>query len=362
LGEVVERALDKGAVFTSWSDSLELVPWQEALAECGVEPGRYLRARSLDEALPWDHISTGVRREFLLRERRLALAGQTTPDCRHGQCLGCGVCTTAGVPTTLKAQAHLDIRPRIGAATSWLQTPEKLRKDLSDKTHVRAPEHEAPPMEDLGCKDGAFRVDFRKLGPAVYFSQLELTRLFERAMRRAGIPISFSQGFHPMPRMSFGRALPVGVGSVREEMIVVLRRFWSADKILHALAGQMPQGLEVLDVAEVPAGTKASQPKFEEYLLRYSVDDKTKAIQNSWLSFLTAKAIAFEKKTKNGVRNLNLRGLFKDIRVLSRDRLRITFDFQKDYLNPWTAVQAVTPEVHFYQVRLTKIRSMNVTT
>jgi radical SAM family uncharacterized protein/radical SAM-linked protein len=367
LAEVVERAVDKGAVFASWSDSLDLIPWQEALAECGVEPGRYLRARPLDEPLPWDHISTGVRREFLLRERRLALTGQTTLDCRHGQCLGCGVCTTAGVPTTLKAQAHLDIRPRISAATSKPQASKQLRDKLSNEADVGTSGHEAglhkaQLVDDLGYKGRAFRVAFRKLGPAVYFSQLELTRLFERAMRRAGMPMSFSQGFHPMPRMSFGRALPVGVGSVREEMVVVLRQVWSAGEVLHALAGQMPQGLAVLDVAEVPAGTKAPQPEFEEYLLHYSVDDETKAIQNAWQSFLAAKAIAFEKKTKRGVRSLNLRGLFKDVRVLSRTRLRLIFDFQKDYLNPWTAVWAVTPDVRFDQVRLTKIRSMNVTT
>jgi len=369
LAAVVERALDKGAIFAGWSDSLELIPWLEALRECGVEPDRYLRARGLDETLPWDHISSGVRREFLLRERRLALAGQTTPDCRHGQCLGCGVCTTAGVPTALREQARLDIRPRVGAAMSGPLASEQPQDEMSDETHAGVPTAGVPAVgssardahcvDDLGCKGATFRVAFRKLGPAVYFSQLELTRLFERAMRRAGMPMSFSQGFHPMPRMSFGRALPVGVGSVREEMVIVLRQAWSAVETAHALAGQMPRGLEVLEVSEASAGTRASQPAFDEYLLHYSVDDAKVEIQDAWSSFLAAEQIEFEKKTKRGTQSLNLRGLFKDVRILSRMRLRLIFDFREDYLSPWTAVQAVTPDVRFDQVRLTKIRSMN---
>ena len=218
------------------------------------------------------------------------------------------------------------------------------------------PEH-GTPREDLGHKAVTLRISFRKLGPAVYFSQLELTRLFERAMRRAGLPISFSQGFHPMPRMSFGRALPVGVGSTREEMIAVLRRPIPAGEAVQSLAGQMPRGLEILDVAEVANNSRAAQPGFEEYLLQYAA----KAIVSAppvdlWQTFFAAKNVDFVKKTKRGTKVINLRGLFASVRLLSARRMRLILDFRQEYLNPWAAVQAVTPGVRFDQVGLTKLR------
>lgn len=350
LADVVERACDKGAIFSSWADSLQLPLWLEAMRECGLNPEHYLRPRDPGEPLPWDHISSGVRREFLLRERRLALAGRTTPDCRHGECLGCGVCTATSMPTALKEQTHLDIRPKVGQAFSRPQGQAGTLEQALEQAG------------DLGVKAATFRVVFCKLGPAVYFSQLELTKLFERAMRRAGVPMSFSQGFHPMPRMSFGRALPVGVGSVREEMAVVLRQPWSAAEVSRALAGQMPRGLEVRDVQEADAGARAAQPGFEEYLLQYVVDnDVLVQLQEQWRLFLGSDHVGFEKKTKRGARQLNLRALFKDVRFLGQRRLRLTFDFRDEYLNPWTTVQAVAPDIRFDQARLTKIRGFDPT-
>ncbi|HDQ41236.1 MAG TPA: TIGR03960 family B12-binding radical SAM protein [Desulfonatronum sp.] len=350
LAEVVERACDKGAMFSSWSDSLELPLWLEAFRECGLEPERYLRPRDPDGPLPWDHIFSGVRREFLLRERRLALAMQTTPDCRKGQCMGCGVCTTTGVPTALKEQASLDIRPRLS------QYPKR------DHERSKALDPADTSEDNLAFKAVTLRVAYRKLGPAVYFSQLELTKLFERAMRRAGMPISFSQGFHPMPRMSFGRALPVGVGSVREEMVVVLRQVWNAAEVFRALGEQTPLGLELLDVAAVPSGSRAAQPSYEEYLLQYFVTgQRATQWQENWRSFCAANMVDFHKKTKRGARQINIRGLFRDIRFLGQRRLRLIFDFREEYLNPWAAVQAVTPGLSFDQARLTKIRSFEET-
>ncbi len=359
LADVVEAACDKGALFSSWSDSVALPLWLEAMAHCGLEPDHYLEARDPKSPLPWDHIFSGVRKEFLLREQRLALTGRTTPDCRQGQCLGCGVCTTAGMPTTLRQQAGMDIRPRVELpAQAHTDHPGHLNPVVSqpESRPCAQPEH-GTLREDLGHKAVTLRISFRKLGPAVYFSQLELTRLFERAMRRAGLPISFFQGFHPMPRMSFGRALPVGVGSTREEMIAVLRRPIPAGEAVQSLAGQMPRGLEILDVAEVANNSRAAQPGFEEYLLQYAA----KAIVSAppvdlWQTFFAAKNVDFVKKTKRGTKVINLRGLFASVRLLSARRMRLILDFRQEYLNPWAAVQAVTPGVRFDQVGLTKLR------
>jgi len=96
VGEVIETAWRKGARFDGWNECFDPNIWDEAFLETGIDPSFYTtRIRSLDEALPWDHIDVGVSRFFLARERERAFAGIATPDCRNGLCAACG-CTECG--------------------------------------------------------------------------------------------------------------------------------------------------------------------------------------------------------------------------------------------------------------------------
>ena len=90
LGNVLETVWRKGGHLDAWEEYFSLERWQEAFAECGVDPAFYAyRRREKDEIMPWDMISSGVTREYLWREHENAVAGVTTPDCRT-QCNGCG--------------------------------------------------------------------------------------------------------------------------------------------------------------------------------------------------------------------------------------------------------------------------------
>jgi radical SAM superfamily enzyme YgiQ (UPF0313 family) len=102
LSAVLYRAWQLGARFDGWSECFRRDIWQEAFAACGLDMDFYtVRARAEDEVFPWEHLSPGVTRAYLWRERERALRGETTPDCRAG-CTGCGVCPALGV-TTLEA-------------------------------------------------------------------------------------------------------------------------------------------------------------------------------------------------------------------------------------------------------------------
>lgn len=90
LGKVLECAWRKGAKLDAWEDYFSLARWQEAFAQCGVDPAFYAyRRREKDEIMPWSMISSGVTENYLWREYENAKAGVTTPDCRT-HCNGCG--------------------------------------------------------------------------------------------------------------------------------------------------------------------------------------------------------------------------------------------------------------------------------
>jgi len=95
LSQVILDAWQRGARFDAWSEALDVQRWWDAFASQGLDPAFYAhRQRPLDETLPWDHISFGVSKEFLVAEYHRSLRGDTTLDCRGGQCRTCGILET----------------------------------------------------------------------------------------------------------------------------------------------------------------------------------------------------------------------------------------------------------------------------
>ena len=228
LADVLLKARELGCRFDGWSDQFDFEKWVEAFEKCGLPLEDYAgRAWSTDEVLPWSRIDTGVSGEYLKKEYELAMSGERTPDCRNAACLGCGVCD------------HEEIRMDL------IDTRQgKLTFPGMDayKGHVAQ-------GQDIHRK---FRVKYEKTGPARFLGHLELGNVVIRAVRRSGIPIRFSQGYHPMPKIDLGPALPLGVESLEEYIDFESFGFINAGDIKETLKKEFPQGLNVLDCEEIP--------------------------------------------------------------------------------------------------------------
>jgi radical SAM family uncharacterized protein len=91
LGQVIFNAWQNGAKFDAWGDQLNIQAWRDAFKQADLDPLFYSqRERQLDEILPWDHISIGVRKEFLKQDYAWSKEGKTRVDCRE-QCYYCGI-------------------------------------------------------------------------------------------------------------------------------------------------------------------------------------------------------------------------------------------------------------------------------
>lgn len=96
LSAVIHRAWQLGSKLDGWDEHFDINRWLAAFADAGIDPAFYAnRQMSEDETLPWDHISSGVTKEYLRREYESALKGQATPDCKAG-CRGCGALGLTG--------------------------------------------------------------------------------------------------------------------------------------------------------------------------------------------------------------------------------------------------------------------------
>jgi radical SAM family uncharacterized protein/radical SAM-linked protein len=290
LTEVLIRAWKKGARYDAWSELFSFSLWTETFSEVGLDPGFYLyRERGLDEILPWDHIRSGVSKAFLLGERQKALEETETPDCRE-RCLSCGVCE------------HDSIKPVLW--TSW--------KPASVEKHV------APPRPVK-----RYRVAFRKTGSMRHLSHLELARLFSRALRRARIPLVFSAGYHPMPKISFAAALPVGTESLHETMDIQVYDSQSPSTVQDHLARQLPAGIGILSLRELE--TEMKGPRLKESC--YEITLNGVGISGSVTAqFLRSEVFPVLRKGKKGEKTIDVRPLVKSMEVLESGRVRLVLN------------------------------------
>jgi len=230
LADVIETAWRKGARLDAWSDYFELERWRQAAAACGIDLEDYLRAREPEEVLPWQHLDVGVDDAFMQKEMENALSGLYTPDCRVHGCQKCGLCD------------FKKVRPVIA------ELPDTWRRDGVSR---QAGEKTA---DEPGCEaQYRYRIDFQKKGPARLLSHLEMMRIFFRAFRRLRLPLHFSKGFHPTPKVSFGPALSLGVESRAEFLTMVLHAPLTDPGVLQAkLNDQLPEGLAVMAIVAGP--------------------------------------------------------------------------------------------------------------
>jgi len=152
------------------------------------------------------------------------------------------------------------------------------------------------------------RLRLRKDGKARFVSHLEFMTVVHRAVRRGGIPVRFSAGFHPQPRISFPDALPTGVESDAEIIDLELFRPWSARETADALNGQLPEGFRVLEAAVLPWRTPSPSASIAESVYHVELPPRAPAdLAQRLAAFLAAAEVPVAREKGRKVQHLDLR-------------------------------------------------------
>ncbi len=294
LSGLLEAAYHRGCWFDGWSDQFRFDRWQLAMTEAlEVSPDHFVtRQRDPLEPLPWDHIDIGVSKDWLRAELDKSLTGAATADCRGGECQGCGVCDFERV------------LPKVHAA--------------SDR----------PPSATTGGKaqaNGFYKrlcVTYSKKGNARFFGHLELMNILLRALRRAGIPMKYSQGFHPLPKVSFDNPLPLGMASQGESFWLTVPGHISPGFVKERLNPQLPEGLAVLSVHLAPRRERQAENCFISYEITLS-DGVFDRRCLEW--FQNQETLMVSRAKKGGkIRHIDLKQAVQEIRIVSPERLDLT--------------------------------------
>ncbi|MDJ0537428.1 MAG: TIGR03960 family B12-binding radical SAM protein, partial [Microcystis sp. M53603_WE2] len=306
LGKVVLRAWQLGAGMDAWWDNTEKAyqAWSQAIEESGltwkyrqIEQGEWhifadADKDILERPLPWDHLDTGIDKKWLQEDLKRALDAATVPDCSFEGCSHCGVCSLDfGHNIVIEA-------PPIPAFAGHFQPNQERAQRI--------------------------RVWFGKIGEMALVSHLDLVRLFDRVVRRAAIPISFTGGFHPGPRISIANALSLGATSSGEIVDFELTKVMDLERFKQQLSAQLPADLPVYQVEEIPLNAPAATRLLEKaaYLLTFNSEGIDCQQWQNWIEAIKqATVMEREKTTKSGKKvTINLREQLYELELKTVDK------------------------------------------
>ena len=293
LGRLLTSAYNKGCRFDGWSDQFNFPAWEAAMAETGIDPEFYtVRQRDADEPLPWDHIDIRIDKSFLKQEWDSALQGSFTADCRLQDCNQCGVCDFD----------EIDVR-----------TYQDFKKEL-DRHSAMALDHDAP-FKKLS-------LTYTKLERAKYFGHLEMVNIFLRALKRAKIPVKYSQGFHPKPKISFDDPLPIGIESQREHFILAVADYVKPQTVVRNLNSHLPEGLRIIDCRLAPLKTRARESRTDEYELSIQGQEFDRA---KLAVFAATSEFLFTRSNRKGkLKKINLKDMVVNIELADSKTMAMT--------------------------------------
>lgn len=340
LAGLLEEAWRRGARLDAWSDHFDLERWRDAAADLGLVLEDFLRGRGPEEPLPWEHLQVGVHGEFFAEEHDKALREEYTPDCRVHGCQKCGICDLK----TLRPIVHR--RPDRGAAP------------------VEAGEVVVPASAGAGRQSTqaairprfSYRLNYSRLDNARLLSHLELIQVFFRAFRRARLPLNFSQGFNPTPRVSFSPALPLGTESLAEFILLELYEpLRDSAGFLAVVNGQLPEGIVAHEV--LPAGEEHSG----QMVTTYRIGLKQGPVQEEIDGILARESLPVVVLRKGRERRIDLRPLLRGLRRTTGGDLEMTL-LSAPGLAGGKPLEVVArlfslPEEELHGVRVLKIRS-----
>jgi radical SAM-linked protein len=308
LAPVIHDAWKRGSRLDGWSEMFNGDLWNEAFHAVGIELAGGGGAVEPGAPLPWGHLHFGVDERYLLAERERSLSGTSTPDCSE-TCGNCG--PYAALCNALKKSVAETQAP----ADTVSDGARKAQSDMYGRRKKQVVRNDTVPLHGT-----RLRIRYTKEGTIRFVGHLDMVRIFDRIMRRAGIPIAYSQGFHPHPKLSFGHPLPLGLTSKAEYVDITLSEpFPEFEKTLWK---NLPDGLGLVRIAVIPdrASSLTQIVTVSDYFVGCKVDNETEARLRD---ILGRESIPVIRSTKRGDKEVDLRRGIEEL-IIADDRSGFT--------------------------------------
>ena len=253
-GDILEEAYSLGCRLDAWSEYFKREIWFDLLQKNKQLVDEILGEKSKELNLLWSCIDSGTNGKYLENECDRSRSGEITAPCKESCNKSCGICN---------------------ATKRIIQNTTELKSSVEKTTNSAG--LDSPPAS------GTNRIlfSFAKHGTAIFHPHLGLLEIFSMAFIRAGIPVLYTQGFNPLPRLEIASPLSLGVKASGEIALIETEGFFDAEKFKSLFNAFLPDGFEVIEVMNVhiPHGSKKHSVSSLLWGYAYAgVDGKTELV------------------------------------------------------------------------------------
>jgi len=255
-----------------------------------------------------------------------AVKTENTGYCRNGDGMGCGVCDCEFIEPKVFEICKNDREPSVSGI------------------------HKKPTVYS------EFKVLYSKRNQAKYFGQIELVKIFSRAIRRAGITVKFSEGFHPKPKISFEDALPIGLESLEECFYVFVSDNIGPQTLKENLNKHLPKGLRVIDCKRAPKKSIRKELSTATYIILHRdgfFDEKELEYFKNRHEFTF-----FRTNRKRKTKKIDLKEMVLNIDMIAPNRLKMTLKAEPGKtVRPFEVINNIfsIPEEKIRQASIVKV-------
>ena len=230
-GALIETAYRRGCRLDAWNEYIQKNVWHDIFAEHEALTRDFLSERPIDAPLPWNVIDSGILLDFMQEERKKSLAQDSALPCIEKCTHFCGICIND-----------------IHTVENIIQYDNSLVGILPSIT------------PDLPSSPVTYRLlfIFTKIGSVIFQPHLALVELFSMSMTRAAVPVLYTQGFNPLPKLEIAAPLSIGVSASAEIAAIETFGFYDAARFLEAMNYALPEGIRIVEAINVsiPFGVK----------------------------------------------------------------------------------------------------------
>jgi radical SAM family uncharacterized protein/radical SAM-linked protein len=282
LGKVIQKAYRLGARMDGWKETFDLSVWQKAFEEENLNPNIYLAERSTGDKFPWDHIEKGLSKESLLKD----------------------LAKSRGLLDIVKSLDKEEVETEVKA-------PQKKKEVKPTITYGRAPKT-IKASADATVPQSRLRIQWGRSGLMRFLSHLDNMRVLERTFRRANLPISFSQGFRPHPKFSFGPPLTLGFTSEAEYIDIQLETPIQ-QYMVNSLTREFPSDFRLIGTKVVLGKTSSLASKLNLSVYQVELPSPLEVVKEMTQNILDKKEFTLIRETKTGPVNVELRNAIIDL-------------------------------------------------
>jgi radical SAM family uncharacterized protein/radical SAM-linked protein len=293
ISRVIIAAFRAGACLDGWSEHFSHERWLKAFEDCGINPDELLESRDPVKPQPWDHIEKGISKTFLLAERERSFKGEPAP----------------GADLTKPETANQQLSGAFGRA------PKK--RSTAVVTPIRS----------------EIRIKYRRDERMRFYSHLDIMRAIQRSIKRANLPIDYSEGFHPHMKLSFGPPLPLGYVSEAEYLDMQLESPFEKNHLVK-FGESLPPGIEVVSSRLMLTKGDSLTKLINAALYEIELDNTPADLKTRIARILESKQLEVVRKKETETRQISAGHLVIGL-ALENNRLKMLLAVTPDgYVRP----------------------------